>query len=225
MATTLAAFVAGVLLLQQCAALPSSAALAAIAGCAAATIGSAVALGRRRALLRRAGAALAAALIGFGYAAVVAQLRLADQLDFKDEGREVQVTGIVAAMPVHGERGVRFAFDVQAVEPPDVHVPEHIFLTWYQPSEVPRPAEQWRFSVRLRRPHGTFNPAGFDSELWMLELGVRAAGYVRDGAGATAPRRLAPTVWRPNAMIDRVRDRLRECLQQVLQQRRHAGVI
>ena len=41
--------------------------------------------------------------------------------------------------------------------------------------------ERWRLVVRLKRPHGTVNPHGFDVEAWMLESGLRATGYVRSG--------------------------------------------
>jgi competence protein ComEC len=225
MAAALTAFVAGVLLLQQCGSLPSAAWLAAIAGGVAASMAAAVALRRRSAARRRVLVCLAATLAGFGYAAAVAQMRLSDQLDFGDEGSDVELTGVVAALPAWSEQGVRFAFDVQSVEPPEIHVPEHIALTWYQPPEFPRPAEQWRFKARLRRPHGNFNPGGFDAELWMLEQGVRATGYVRDGKADIAPARLRDTVWRLSPLIDRARDRLRERLEQALAQRRYGGVI
>ena len=112
---------------------------------------------------------------------------------------------------------MRFAFEVEQVEaakpaeagsakagPP--HVPRLIALSWYQSPDGVRPAQRWRMTVKLRRPHGTFNPAGFDSELWMLEQGVRATGYVRDGAGQPTPQRLQEAVWRFNPMIDRARE-------------------
>ena len=39
--------------------------------------------------------------------------------------------------------------------------------------------ERWQLVVRLKRPHGTVNPHGFDVEAWLLENGIRATGYVR----------------------------------------------
>ena len=32
--------------------------------------------------------------------------------------------------------------------------------------------------MRLKRPHGTVNPGGFDLEAWLLQQGLRATGYV-----------------------------------------------
>src|SRR5574342_666144 len=82
-------------------------------------------------LLGRAGPALvfaAFAIIGFSWAAGFAQLRLADRLAPELEGRDIAVSGVVAALPQTFERGVRFDFDVEAAQ---VRVPQHIVLSWY----------------------------------------------------------------------------------------------
>jgi competence protein ComEC len=247
MAWVLAAFVAAVAWLQQEGELPSKPVMAGVLACAVVLAAGAALLHRtwgpgsqggdalrpasRLAALRRAGrasriaACVAAMLLGYDYAAWTAHQRLSDELSFGDEGRDVQVTGIVAGLPSQIERGVRFAFEVEQVEPPAVHVPRWITLTWYQSPDGVRPAQRWHMTVRLRRPHGTFNPAGFDTELWMLEAGVRATGYVRDGAGQSPPVCLQDPVWRFNPMVDRMRDALRQRLQQMLQDRRYGGVI
>ncbi len=241
MVHALVAFVAAVAWLQRATELPSPQAIGAVAAAALALSGAAVLIRRFcaravRVAISRVAACLAAALLGYAYAAWSAQLRFADELSFADEGRDIQVTGIIAALPTRIERGVRFAFEVEQVEaakpaeagsakagPP--HVPRLIALSWYQSPDGVRPAQRWRMTVKLRRPHGTFNPAGFDSELWMLEQGVRATGYVRDGAGQPTPQCLQEAVWRFNPMIDRARDGLRQRLQLLLQGRRYGAVI
>jgi competence protein ComEC len=225
MVYALVAFVAAVAWLQQASELPSLQAMAGVLVAAATLAASAVLVRRICAPAVPIAACVAAALLGYDYAAWIAHERLADELSFADEGRDIQVTGIVATLPTQIERGLRFAFEVEDVEPVQVHVPELIALSWYDSPEGLRPAQRWRMTVKLRRPHGTFNPAGFDSELWMLEQGVRATGYVRDGTGQPAPLCLQDTVWRFNPMIDRARDRLRERLQRLLQGRRYGGVI
>ena len=45
------------------------------------------------------------------------------------EGRDVQVVGVVAQMPQRGEGMVRFEFEVETAEPPDV--PRRVSLAWY----------------------------------------------------------------------------------------------
>ena len=57
---------------------------------------------------------MAALLLGFSYAGLRAQQRLADELAFADEGRDVRVTGIVNSLPVRLERGQRFEFEVES---------------------------------------------------------------------------------------------------------------
>ena len=229
MAYVLAAFVGAIALLQQAAQLPArqtnealGIAAAVLAVCAAAALRLPHRLGQSAVLIL---ACAAAASAGYGYAAYVGAQRLADQLSFADEGRDVLVTGVIAGLPSAIERGVRFPFQVEEAQPVDVHVPQLITLSWYQNPDGVRPAQRWRMAVRLRRPHGNFNPAGFDSELWMLEQGIRATGTVRDGKGQPVPTCLRETVWRLNPMIDRARDGLRERLQRLLSGSRYGGVI
>jgi len=108
-------------------------------------------------------------------------------------------------------------------------VPPRIALSWYAnlrgpPVEVPevRPGERWRLKVRLQRPHGNANPYGFDYELWLLEQGVRATGYVR---GEGRNQRLDDFVPTPMNAIERSRAALRTKIQRALEGRQYAGVI
>jgi competence protein ComEC len=175
--------------------------------------------------------------LGFVWAASLAYVRLSDRLDAALEGRDVVVTGVVAGLPQDFERGVRFDFDVESSEP---GVPRRIVLSWYSgfsPDEsqgvaTVRAGERWRFTVRLRRPHGSANPHGFDYEAWLLERGVRATGYVRmptrRGAGGrtqVVPERLAAMVPRPQYWIERLREAARERIRSVLPESPNAGVL
>jgi len=132
-----------------------------------------------------------ACMAGFCWALGMAQLRMADRLAPELEGRDIDVVGVVAGLPAAGERGLRFEFEPEHAE---VKLPGKILLSWYRGSafeEQPpvaaapvHPGERWRFTVRLRRPHGNANPQGFDYEAWLLERGVGATGYVRSGKRA-----------------------------------------
>ncbi len=225
----LAAFVGGVFVLQQQAALPAPVAIACSLALALAGIASALwhvdvarsSMARRASLLA---AMLCAGAAGFTYAAGVAALRLADELAFADEGRDVLVTGVIASLPAQFERGIRFEFAVEGSTPDAVHVPQRLSLAWYDGAARVRPAERWRFTVRLRRPHGNLNPGGFDLEAWMLERGLRAAGYVRDSA-AEAPQRVAELVMQPGPLVDRARDALRDRLLRHVGERRFGSVL
>jgi competence protein ComEC len=121
-------------------------------------------------------------VLGFHLAAYQAQQRLALTLPYDWQGRDISVSGVVAELPRVSERGQRFAFDVEQTLTPEVSVPRHIYLSTYldersAPLQV-HAGERWRFTVRLKQPHGTSNPHGSDFEIWALENNIRALGYV-----------------------------------------------
>src|SRR5256885_11231426 len=226
-------FALGVWLLQHQPELPGAGwlalyfAFAAIAG---------VGFSRRVSPIVAAGAAfIGFAALGFAWAAVLAELRLSDRLDPALEGRDMLVSGVVAGLPQTFERGVRFEFDVES---PETGVPRRIVLSSYggfAPDDsqgvLPvRAGERWRFTVRLRRPHGSANPHGFDYEAWLLERGIRATGYVRilsrragDERAQIAPERLADRV--PQYWLERLREAAREKIRSALPERPYAGVL
>ena len=128
----------------------------------------------------------AAFAMGFLWASAAANWRMADRLDPRLEGRDIDVVGVVSSLPATGERSVRFEFDVESAE---LGLPKKLLLAWYRtpvPEEAPallagtvHPGERWIFTLRMRRPHGLVNPHGFDYEAWLLERGIGATGYVR----------------------------------------------
>jgi competence protein ComEC len=200
------AFAAGVLLLQQQAALPAPAWLP--------LAPLAIALGAwRRALI-----VPAAFAVGFLWAAGYGHLRLADRLDPVLEGVDVEVTGVVASLPAPVERGLRFAFEP---EDASVRLPRRILLAWYGEQVEAHPGERWLFTVRLKLPHGHLNPHGFDYEAWLTERGIGATGYVRDP-------RSARRVGARNSMFDRIeqaREAVRDRFKRVLGETPAAGVL
>jgi competence protein ComEC len=188
------------------------------------------AVSRRRLAGRAIGHAAicaAAGIAGFGWAAGFAQLRLADALDPADEGRDIEVVGVIASLPQAYEHGVRFEFEVEGST---AQLPQRLWLAWYRgwreeewhrPAQV-RAGERWRFTVRLKRPHGNLNPHGFDYEAHLLERGLRATGYVRGTAGN---RRLDAQVARPDLWIQTLRESIRERFAAALADRPYAGVM
>jgi competence protein ComEC len=137
---------------------------------------------------------------GFFWAAAYAHLRMADWLAPQLEGRDVAVVGVVSSLPARMERGVRFELDVESA-PNGERVPGKLLLSWYRSAAKPgetqteedaallerevHPGERWLLTVRLRRPHGSVNPNGFDYEAWLLERGIGATGYVRSNGSQT----------------------------------------
>ncbi|MDP2826687.1 MAG: DNA internalization-related competence protein ComEC/Rec2 [Sulfuritalea sp.] len=200
------AFAGGVWLLQQQAALLSAPWLAGLG------IGAMLLLALRR-FVAAAMLVSTAAALGFVWAASFAHLRLADELPAAIEGRDIELSGVVAGLPQALERGVRFEFEVEQAAP---GVPPHISLAWYRgrddaddeaSSLIPvRAGERWRFTVRLKRPHGNLNPHGFDYEAWLFERAIRATGYVRPRSA----ERIEAQVWRPAYMVEMLRETIRD---------------
>jgi competence protein ComEC len=216
------AFVGGAALLQTLAALPAPGVLLSLA---AAVIAVALVALVLRGQWRTGAATLAAALAGFCWAAFVASRALAPSLAQADEGRDVVVVGTIDSLPGQGTRSTRFNFAVEKiVAPAAMRVPPRVALSWYAddaPVEV-RPGERWRLKVRLQRPHGNANPGGFDYELWLLEQGLRATGYVRNEGRNV---RLKAFVATPHNLVERARAVLRERILRALAGREYAGVI
>ena len=173
---------------------------------------------------------VAVAGLAFACTGLQATLRLAETLPHELEGRDIVVTGVVASLPQQGPSGLRFRFELDPVPASDAlaAVPRTLALGWYagyhedaavvQPRSELRAGQRWRFTVRLRQPHGNLNPYGFDYELMLFEQGVRATGYVRD-APATM---LDATAGHP---VERARQRVRDAIYAHVSERRAAGVL
>ena len=226
MRSAILAFVFGVWLLQQQATLPSPVWFAALL-----LIGLPFLL-RRHAALFRISVVSVSLLVGFLWASGVAHLRLADALPSEWESRDIQLVGVVASLPQLQERGERFLFDVERVVTNGAVVPPRISIARYfagyreftpiQAKSDFRPGERWRLTVRLKRPHGTYNPHGFDFEEWALERNIRATGYIRKNPDNA---RLTPLVYWPSYMVERVREAVRERFQSVLGDAQYASVL
>lgn len=227
------AFCLGVLGLQTQAELPA----AGVAGGLALLAPSGLLLLTRRAhWAARAGSLLCCVVFGFAWAGFLAHQRLADQLPATWELREIALTGVVASLPQRVARGERFEFDVESVHTPGARVPARLLLSLYGERDDPlesadagapddaatalRPGQRWRFTLRLKRPHGNANPHGFDYEAWLLERNIRATGSIR-GAG----QRLDDFVARPAYAVERLRDSLRRRFLAALPDAPYLGVL
>nr|WP_307721631.1 DNA internalization-related competence protein ComEC/Rec2 [Massilia arenosa] len=177
--------------------------------------------------LRYAWAVAGGLALGYGWAALVAGAVLAHELPKDVEGKDLTIIGTVDSLPYVFDGGVRFDFAVERSE--HEVVPPRIVLSWYENMRGAErqlgdvaPGERWRLTVRLQRPHGNANPHGFDYEVWLLEQGLRATGYVRADA---ANARLDAFVPSPGNFVERTRAWLRERIQRALPEREYAGVI
>lgn len=165
--------------------------------------------------------------LGFYWAAGFASLRLSNELPTELEGQDIRLVGVIASLPQSTSQGKRFEFDVERTIPSNIRIPNHISLNTYYDkyaSSQPhyRAGEKWQLTVRLRKPHGVVNPYGFDFEFWALERNIRATGYVRN---SSENRRLEEFVWRPNYIVEKARESIRQRFQSVLAERPYTGVL
>ncbi|MEO8385528.1 MAG: DNA internalization-related competence protein ComEC/Rec2 [Betaproteobacteria bacterium] len=173
---------------------------------------------------------------GFGWAHWRAENRMADSLPHDSEVKDIEVIGAIASLPQLTERGTRFEFEIEKVLPDakgeTAVVPSHISLTWY--TETNRktadvtlppaiaPGERWHLTVRLKRPHGTMNPHGYDFEAWALERNIRATGYIRiKGVNSKLSDNAAGFMYQ----IDRMRLALRTRMLAALKDDPYRGVL
>ncbi len=188
-----------------------------------------------------------AGLLGFFWAAIFAALRLSDELPQDWEQKSVEIIGVVAGLPEVTERGERFRFDVEKILTKDdiktlkvpPKIPRHISLNFYRQSdesktESPKPenapsltnffhaGERWQFTVRLKRPHSTYNPHGFDFEGWALAENMRATGAIRNKSGY---KKLTNFVFKPSYVIEQAREKIGNRISQALTNKTYAGVI
>jgi len=186
-------------------------------------------------LLRRPALVLLSFFLGFLWAAAFAAIRLSDALPAAWENKPVQIVGVVASVSELHERGERFRFDVEEVLTKAAVVPRHISLGYYRPQLAGeaitgqvsgiakfRAGERWQFTVRLKRPHGTQNPHGFDFEAWALSENIRATGSIKAKADN---KKLQDFVWRPGYMVEHVREVVQQRISRVLAGKPYSGIV
>jgi competence protein ComEC len=169
--------------------------------------------------------ALAAAALGFAVAGCWGSAAMQQQLSSELEGRDIQVVGVVAGLPRELAQGVRFRFDVETarLDGQDIKLPRRLTLGWYESksgssrASTIKAGQRWQLQVRLKRPHGLMNPHGFDYELYLLEQGIGATGYVREeGARLLAPAGLG---------LQQLRQSVRDAIAAQVSDPRLAGVL
>jgi competence protein ComEC len=166
-----------------------------------------------------------------------AQARLAERLPAALEGADLVVTGTVAQLPRTGVQGTQFLFEVESAlhEGAAVALPPLLSLGWYRSAEPDalllgpqvdvRAGQRWRLPVRLKQPHGAFNPGGFDLELWLFERGIGATGQVRSRGGVDGNEGATLLARDVAAPVERLRQRVRDAIEQRFSDARTAGVI
>lgn len=140
----------------------------------------------------RGRALLLAALLGALLTGWHAQRQLDARWPDARYNEERWVRGTIASLPERadepaGEDGAprrtwRFTF----VPEPGADLPSRIRVSWYRTDAVPAGGQCWRLKLRLRAPHGSLNPGGFDYEAWLFRQHLGATATVREAESCAA---------------------------------------
>ncbi len=181
-------FLSGILLVQQWAQLPDLSGFLIISLCLSVLLVVAVYC-RFRMAFRQVIKALLLFFVGISWALFFAQHALQYRLPESLAAKTIKVQGKITGIPQHEKHAERFYLQVEKFVPLHrssfklIHPPRKIQLSWYNSKKHPVRAvhagEVWQFMVRLKPPHGFFNPGGFDYEGWLFAHGVDARGYIR----------------------------------------------
>jgi competence protein ComEC len=168
-------------------------------------------------------------LIGVYYGVAYGYYIVNQQLPVALDDHIFIVKGEVVGLPQYADTSQRFHFRVDTITALDANdqplaneLPsKKIALSWYQTRNkknqsntvLVNTGELWQFTVKLRRPRGFVNPAGFDYHLYLLQQKIMATGYVRDAA---SNQRIVTKckVWLPNCWRASLRDSMANRLQE-----------
>lgn len=124
---------------------------------------------------------LGAFVFGIGWSCLAGHDALEQRLPAQLEGEDLTVRGRVVGLPESRGAFQRFEIRVASGEGEAAALAgTRLRLSWYGRTQAIEPGEEWRLSVRLRRPRGVLNPGGFDFERHALERRIVATGYVRE---------------------------------------------
>lgn len=120
---------------------------------------------------------LGCALVGAGWHCVWAGQLLQQRLPETLEGQDMLVIGRVVSLPERTGVAQQFQFEIE--QSSVRFAGRKVLLNYYGSQEV-ETGQRWQFLLRLNRPHGFYNPGGFDYEAWLMQQAITAKGYVRN---------------------------------------------
>lgn len=117
-------------------------------------------------------------VLGLCWACTSAQWALDDRLAPALDGETVWLEGHITGLPAQSGESVRFELaDASARRGA---LPGVLRLSW-RGGPALQSGQRWRLAVTLRRPTALLNPAGFDSQAWLLSRRIGATGSVKAG--------------------------------------------
>src|SRR5690606_15720911 len=99
-------------------------------------------------------------LLGFIWAVGFAQVYLNKTLQTSQEGKILSAVGYIVCIPQVDDRRTQFAFKLTELAGKPISM--LVKLSGYNQIPALNVGDKWRLTVKLKRPHGTLNPGGFD---------------------------------------------------------------
>ncbi|MEJ2618983.1 MAG: DNA internalization-related competence protein ComEC/Rec2 [Candidatus Thiodiazotropha sp.] len=127
---------------------------------------------------------LMAMALGAGWCLLHVSLML-QQLPLSLERTDMILQGVVETLPNTQGGITRFQMRVSTLQAESGQLCDlsRVQLSWFGAAKDLSVGDTWRFKVRLIRPRGNQNPAGFEHEKWLFVQRIQAKGYVRDWSG------------------------------------------
>lgn len=131
-------------------------------------------------------------------------------------GEKVVVRGTIASLPERettlNDHRPTWRFQLA---PTDAGLPDAIRVAWYRSdADRLRAGDCWQFTLRMRTPHGSFNPDGFDYEGWLMQRHIAALASVASAE---------PCARRGGFPIQSLRQRIVDRIAQVIESPRAAA--
>lgn len=169
---------------------------------------------------------------GFCWAGWLACERFGNIIHPKFEQVDLSLKGYVCDLPQKQDNRWRFVFCVNNAQYAGKAIkhPEKVLLSWYiypddqKNTDVPeiQSGQRWQFDVRLKAPHGSINPGGFDYELWLWSQNIGATGYIRTGKTSALPQLISDErIW----SVDSIREAVRSDIFKTIHDPQEAGLL
>ncbi len=106
----------------------------------------------------------------------------ANELPQQYENRSLLVSGQIVSLPAITKDRSHFIFRVNQVlnQKQVITYPFLVRLNWYHNTKPIQNGQVWQLIVKLKRPHGYFNPGGFNYARWLSLHNIVATGYVKN---------------------------------------------
>lgn len=168
-----------------------------------------------------------ALLAGLLLSTTVAKNQLDKRILPKWEGQDIILQGQVKGVPNQREDGTRFRLEInqaslKADPEKQIDLKGIVRLGWFRTPEIVNADETWQLVVRMKRPSGFLNPAGFDYEKWLFTERISATGYIRDDKKAKINKRISKAPW---WSVDHLRQTIHYKIQQGVEDKASAAIL